>query len=90
MLGRLKMSIDECISAYLRLSERVFQKKRHRVSIKGQIQGRFDSDELERAAKEIITKQGLQEDALLKDKPDAACKVEVQLGLLPKHYTGPS
>jgi len=75
MLGRLKMSIDECIDAYLQLSDRIFQKKRHRLTIKGKIQGRFDSEELERAVKEIITKQGLQEDALLKDEPDAACKV---------------
>jgi hypothetical protein len=75
MLGRLKMSIDESIDAYLQLSERIFQKKRHRVSVKGQIQGRFDSDELVRAVKDVITKQGLQEDALLKDTPDAACKV---------------
>lgn len=75
MLGRLKMSIDECIDAYLQLSDRIFQKKRHRATVKGKIQGRFDSDELERAVKEVIKGQGLQEDALLKDAPDASCKV---------------
>jgi hypothetical protein len=75
MLGRLRMSIDECIDAYLTLSDRVFIKKRHRVTVKGKTQGRFDSDELERAVKEVIAKQGLQEDALLKDAADAPCKV---------------
>ena len=75
MLGRLKMSIDECIDAYLQLSDRVFQKKRHRVTVKGKIQGRFDSDELERAVKEVIKVQGVSEDALLKDDPGTACKV---------------
>jgi adenosylcobinamide amidohydrolase len=75
MLGRLKMSINECIEAYLSLSDRVFKKTRHRVTVKGQIQGRFDSDELERAVKEVLAKQGLQEDALLKDAADAVCKV---------------
>lgn len=75
MLGRLQMSIDECIDAYLQLSDRIFRKKRHRLTIKGKIQGQFDSEELERAVKEIITKRGLQEDALLKDESDAACKV---------------
>jgi hypothetical protein len=75
MLGRLKMSIDECIDAYLQLSDRIFQKKRHRVTVKGKIQGRFDSDELERAVKEVAKGQGLQEDALLKDTADASCKV---------------
>ena len=75
MLGRLRMSIDESIDAYLSLSDRVFQKKRHRVTVKGNIQGRFDSEELTRAVKEVIKKQGLREDTLLKDAPEAACKV---------------
>lgn len=76
MLGRLRMSIDECIDAYLSLSDRIFQKKRHRVTIKGNIQGRFDSEELARAIKEVVTGKGLQEDALLKDVSADACKMQ--------------
>ena len=75
MLGRLKMSVDQCIDAYLSLSDRVFQKKKHRVTTKGSIQGRFDSEELKRAVKKIVTAQGLQEDTLLKDASDDACRV---------------
>jgi hypothetical protein len=75
MLGRLRMSIDDCIDAYLLLSDRIFQKKRHRVTVKGNIQGRFDSDELERAIKEVVVAQGLPENTLLKDTSDNACKV---------------
>jgi hypothetical protein len=75
MLGRLQMTVDDCIDAYISLSDRVFQKQRHRVTIKGKVQGRFDSDELERAIKEIVVRQGLEEDALLKDSPDTKCKV---------------
>jgi predicted metal-dependent RNase len=75
MLGRLRMSIDECIDAYLSLSDRIFQKKRHRVTIKGNIQGRFDSEELARAIKEVVTRKGLQEDALLKDVSGDVCKM---------------
>ncbi|KAH7398410.1 phospholipase [Pyrenochaeta sp. MPI-SDFR-AT-0127] len=71
------MTVDECIDAYVLLSDRIFKKQRHRVTIKGQVQGRFDSDELERAIKEIITKQGLTEDALLRDIPANKCKVFV-------------
>jgi len=71
------MSIDECIEAYLSLSDRIFQKKRHRVTIKGKIQGRFDSEELAQAVKDVITGKRLQEDALLKDTSDNACKVYV-------------
>jgi hypothetical protein len=33
--------------------------------------------ELKRAIKEIIVKQGLDKDALLKDSPDAKCKIWV-------------
>lgn len=75
MLGRLKMSIDECIDAYLALSDRIFQKKRHHVTIKGNIQGRFDSEELAQAVKEVVTRKELQGNALLKDASDDACKV---------------
>jgi hypothetical protein len=75
MLGRLKMSIDEAIDAYLSLSSQVFEKKAHRVTIKGKLQGRFDSKELEKVVKEIVEKHGLEAEALLKDAPDAACKV---------------
>jgi len=77
MLGRLKMSIDDSIDAYLSLSDRVFQKKRHRATIKGNIQGRFDSEELARAVKEVVIAQNLKEDVLLKDVSDNACKVFV-------------
>jgi hypothetical protein len=69
------MGIDECIDAYLQILDGIFQKKRYRAIVKDKIQGRFDSDELERAVKEVIAKQGLQEDALLKDTLDATCKV---------------
>jgi len=43
--------------------------------IKGWVQGRFNLDELERAIKEIVIRQGLAEDALLKDALDAKYKV---------------
>ena len=75
MLGRLRMSTTDCIGAYLSISDRVFQKKRHRVSVRGKIQGRFDSQELEKAIKEVIVEQGLDEGALLKDASADACKV---------------
>jgi hypothetical protein len=45
------------------------------VTVKGQVQGRFDAEELARAVREVVAKQGLQENALLKDTPNAGCKV---------------
>ena len=75
MLGRLKMSIGECIDAYLKLSDRVFQKKSHRVTIKGNIQGGFDAEELARAVKEVVVARGHHEDELLKGGSDDTCRV---------------
>jgi len=74
MLGRLRMTVDECIVAYTSLSDRVFEKKSHRVNIKGKLQGRFDADELERAIKRIVQACGLGQDALLEDVA-TSCKV---------------
>lgn len=71
------MSIDDAIDAYLSLSNRVFEKKAHRVKIDGKLQGRFDSKELERAVREVVKKRGLQEDALLKDDAQDSCRVFV-------------
>jgi len=84
VLGRLKMSIEQCIDAYTSLSDKVFEKQRHRVTVKGKVQGRFDTVALERAVKQMLVKQGLGENALLKDSSDEACKVCVRVLLSSK------
>ena len=77
MLGRLRMTVDACMEAYAAMGDRIFAKKRHRLTFKGYIQGRFDSDELERCVKEILIRRGLGPDALLRDDSPNACKVFV-------------
>ncbi|OCK98010.1 FabD/lysophospholipase-like protein [Cenococcum geophilum 1.58] len=78
MLGRLEMSIDGCIAAYTKMSDGIFKRKHHRVKLwNGQIQGRFDTPELERAIKEIVKKAGYEEDELLQNYENAPCKVFV-------------
>jgi hypothetical protein len=68
MLGRLEMSIDECIKAYTDLSEDVFHKKRRiPINIKGVLKERYDSKVLELAVKTILRDRKLDEDALLKN-----------------------
>ncbi|KAH6986805.1 acyl transferase/acyl hydrolase/lysophospholipase, partial [Ilyonectria destructans] len=67
MLGRPRMTVDECITAYTSLSDKVFEKKSHRVNANGQLQGRFDTVALEQAVKQILVDNGHSEDALLKD-----------------------
>jgi hypothetical protein len=74
MLGRLEMNIDDCIAAYTSLSDRIFTKKRYRIKIDGKVQGRFDTAELERAIKDVIRRQGLLEDELLKQPDAGRCK----------------
>ncbi|THZ71239.1 phospholipase, patatin family protein [Aureobasidium pullulans] len=68
MLGRLDMSVDECIKAYTELSATVFHKK-HRIpfGIKGNLKERYDSKVLEQAIKQIVRNRNLDENTLLKD-----------------------
>ena len=77
MLGRLRMTVDECIERYIALSDEVFEKKAHRIKINGKLQGRFDAMKLERTVKQILIDSGLDQEALLQDISDAACKVYV-------------
>lgn len=79
MLGRLRMTVDDCIDAYTSLSDKVFEKKSHQVTVKGKLQGRFDKVELEGAVKQILVDRSFDKDALLKDSPDAPCKVYVYI-----------
>ncbi|CAK7223200.1 hypothetical protein SBRCBS47491_005129 [Sporothrix bragantina] len=76
MLGRLRMTVDECIEAYTSLSDKVFEKKSHRIKINGKLQGRFDAVELAETIKQILRVRDHDEDMLLKDD-GASCKVFV-------------
>jgi len=74
MLGRLQMTVDECIDAYLELSDQAFGKWRVPLTWTGKVCGRFDSGALESVIKQIIHAKGLAEDALFEDE-QARCKV---------------
>ena len=65
----------DCIAAYLAHLELVFHKSRYRVTAKGKIKGHVDSEEQAQSVREVITKQGLPENALLKDESDTMSKV---------------
>jgi len=82
MLGRLRMSIQECISAYLELSNKVFQPYKSAMYgfassalTQRDIEGRFNSEALETALKTTLKAQDQSEDALFKDNPNTTCKV---------------
>jgi len=78
MLGRLRMSVEECIAAYIDLSSRVFQKKHAMpVTVRGKVKARYSSKELQRAIEDVVAARHLDKDALLKDTSPQACKVFV-------------
>ncbi|KAG0647789.1 Patatin phospholipase domain-containing 8 [Hyphodiscus hymeniophilus] len=80
MLGRLRMSIDECIEAFKTISEIVFKNNPSSFSrVMGGVLGRpfFDAALLEGAVKDILTTRGLGEDAKFCEEEDANCKVFV-------------
>jgi hypothetical protein len=80
MLGRLRMSLNDCEKAYLKLSESVFNPKRHSSNLVGRVtdmilvKGRFDTQELENSIKGTIESQNFQVDELLQDE-ESQCKV---------------
>jgi Patatin-like phospholipase len=84
MLGRLEMTVEECIDHYIAFSKRVFQKKHmFKINMRGRIQARFSTAELEEAIKEIIKSSAvvLEEDtginARMRREPPSGCKTYV-------------
>ena len=60
MLGRLEMSVDECIIAYSDLAAAVFGEKLSRIpfNMKGKVKPWFDSTRLESAVNKVVTQSG--------------------------------
>ena len=79
MLGRLEMDVDECISAYNKLMESVFEEKASGLPISwtGRTKAQFDSTRLKKAIEEVITRQGASTTDLLNDGSSRGCKVYV-------------
>ncbi|GAB1193762.1 hypothetical protein APSETT444_002990 [Aspergillus pseudonomiae] len=76
MLGRLKMSVDECIDTYVKLIKTIFEKKsRWPINFSGDIRSRFDAAKLESAIKDVVTSHGAKETDLFNDGCDRGCRV---------------
>jgi patatin-like phospholipase/acyl hydrolase len=80
MLGRMRLTVDECIEAYSELSPNVFSKVHHRIKLtSGETQGRFDHTALEKGIKSILKTYRMDVESLLKEPQDgSSCKVYVR------------
>tara|TARA_R110002060_G_scaffold48778_3_gene59745 strand:- start:845 stop:1138 length:294 start_codon:yes stop_codon:yes gene_type:complete len=76
MLGRLHMSVDECIMNYANIMDEIFKKKRVLpFSVRtGQISSRYATDVLEEHIKAIIEKSGKPREERMNES-NPSCKV---------------
>ncbi|KAG9647576.1 phospholipase, patatin family protein, partial [Aureobasidium melanogenum] len=79
MLGRLEMSVDKCIEAYIDLMKTVFGQKSSRIPFnwKGKVRAQFDSARLENAINSVIAKCGASKTDLLNDGAERGCRTFV-------------
>ena len=78
MLGRLEMSIDQCIEAYIEMMDVIFDPKdRRRLPFKirnGKVQPKYKTKHIEQAIKQVITKAGCTSDDRFRGTKESACK----------------
>ena len=83
MLGRLEMTVQECIDAYIRLSEQVFVPKKSWVPVVGNLRAqwymkeKFDSAKLKEAIQNIVAGYDKSKDpnAMLRIDAEPPCRV---------------
>jgi len=83
MLGRLRMPVEKCITAYQTFSRKIFSPVHSKVNIVGraiqkfEADGKYESEPLERFVRDMCRQYRLDESALLKDTSEDATKVFV-------------
>ena len=80
MLGRLRMTVDECIEQYNSLIKQVFQTKLHRIPVnwKFKVNPRFSSETLRKSIEGVLASHKLKPDIrLLDESSESECKVLV-------------
>lgn len=83
MLGRLRMTIPECIDIFKDISRTIFLDNPGIVRRLGQqLVGSsfFDGQALKKAIQELLTARGIDPDTLFKESDDPKCKVYVTTG----------
>ena len=82
MLGRLRMSLDQCEAAYMKLSSNVFKKSRHSADPRRiydflEANGKFNPQPLEDSVEEMLREREFADNELLKSNHSEACRVFV-------------
>ena len=79
MLGRLRMSVDECIEKYPEMAKNIFGKSR--MSLRGLINDKYDHNNLQREIQKIVdgrlpdqTSRGDFKDFRAYNSPDDLCR----------------
>ena len=67
MLGRLEMTVEECIKAYTDMMGDVFGKRSSPIDWRLNVKGQFSALALERAIRSLVSATGHPVDALLDD-----------------------
>jgi hypothetical protein len=77
MLGRLRMSVEDCIAAYIKLTRRIFEKRENRsiMSSLGRVKPRFSSSVLSDAIAEVLTTNGHSASEKFEETNEPTCKV---------------
>jgi len=81
MLGRLKMSVEDCIDAYTALMQEVFAKKENisPLGFLGGVKSRFSSTALKRAIEKVLIDKGIPLDNKFEETSKPDCRVYVSL-----------
>jgi len=80
MLGRLELTVDECIEQYLVTAAKAFERRRSKVDLisrakdKWKVEGAYSTDGLENAMKTLVREKLGDEDAVFVS-PSMSCKV---------------
>ena len=79
MLGRLGMSVDECIEAYEELMESIFGSKAHRirVSTSANIKARYDPQKIKQKIESVLRQRDIAPGSLFNDGNRRNCRVSV-------------
>jgi hypothetical protein len=73
MLGRLRMSIEDCENAYGEFAKHVFNDPKRGFGFQ---EGRYKATNLKKAIEDIVHRYGKENDSML-DRRQDACKVYV-------------